>query len=622
MTHEFAIHNNIDPKSAMYVRVPTPENFKSTRDKDAYWDKERVKWVDGYSGVPGPLYFYIQECMIPDARGKPIRPYWRDGDQWAVEAYMEAYRTGWDVFYLKRREWGASSLFGGGMPVYHALLYPGSTCIMTSADKDRIRALFGKKLMTVYNKLHPDLKSPKARTSQFGYLLMAEEVPGYGGKKDFKGLNSEIWCKETVKTPTAFETYRAVYGLIDEIFLHKRAGEVRSSAYSCFMDNTEKIGTMVMAGSCGIGTTAGIEEGKKIYADSMNLQIITHFISGATCMKEYSTNGHSDIKGATEWIEREREKRSKAEDKKPYWTFIAQYPLYAEEILNMTADTVLPQELLFLVNQAEKNIADQQIKDITCNIERSPATHELRAIPDMKGKFHIIKYPEKGHTYGAGTDPIPFGNASLDDGSDLAIIIKDRFTNQHVAYYKERVLDSAVALHNCILLQDLYFGARTMIELNRGEVLLKEYMGASRTDLLSEMPTNLGIKFEKRKYKWGVYKNNHIEDRCNKYWFKWLYANAANIIIKLLCDETKKMTKTNTDLLDAALMEIIDHENFLETIKKASHKPLTTQVVEVYRDAHGVTQRRLKEIKINMTQTSITDIYNQQQILKTDQKHK
>lgn len=603
ITADFAILDKTKPPPPPYVRVPKP-TFRTNAERERYWDEQRRRWHEGYAGLTGLHYFALQECKIPDGRGRPIRPWWRDGDALACESLREAGRLQWDLFFLKRREFGLSGLFGGVAPLYYAMLNPGSEIIMTSADKDRIKLLFGKKLMTTYQELDPDIQSPNAKTRQEGYLFLAEEVKAKGRRTTYRGLQSQIWCKETVKNPAAFEAFRSVYGFLDELFLHPAATDVRNSAARCFMDGSEKIGTLVMGGSCGIGTTQGVEEGKKIYADSKNLKILTCFLPGTLCIKQFSINGHSDQKAALDWIMRERELLYQAEDKRPYWKFVADYPLSEDEVLGMTSDSVIPEDLMIQLNEAEKSIRAESVRENRYRIEPDENTGRLRAVPDSRGKHVIIEMPQPGHSYGSGTDPIPFGNASLEEGSEYANIIKNRTTQRHVAYYMERNLNVGAVLHEVKKLQTLYFEAATMLEFNRGEVIMKEYVDAGLKHLLAPMPVNLGIKWEKRTYPFGFGKNNKTEPRFNKIFMSWLYRHASNIRIRTLIDEIKAWTRRNTDLLDAAIAEAVDEEEAKYRARKASMRVLQpVEVCEVYRGADGKTHRRTKQVRVDMDRT-------------------
>ena len=51
------------PPAPLYVREPTP-TFTTTYESDKYWDEQRRRWIEGYSGLTGLHYFYLQEWHL------------------------------------------------------------------------------------------------------------------------------------------------------------------------------------------------------------------------------------------------------------------------------------------------------------------------------------------------------------------------------------------------------------------------------------------------------------------------------------------------------------------------------------------------------------------------------
>ena len=85
----------------------------------------------------------------------------------------------------------------------------------------------------------------------------------------------------------------------------------------------------------------------------------------------------------------------------------------------------------------------------------------------------------------------------------------------------------------------------------------------------------------------------------------FLYANANNIRMKALIEDLKRWTNANTDLLSAALMEILDHANSLQASKRVSARSVTTQTLTVVRDADGRTHRKLVDKTVSLQEKSI-----------------
>lgn len=581
------IHNNIDPKPPMYIRVPTPEHFKSEEAQRRYWDKEFNKWHTGYSGLTGIHYFMLQECVIPNDKGAPIRPHFRDCDMEFFESWEQCERDKLDMMVIKRREIGLSTFGGGIIPIYKALTNEGSECVITSASQKRLQSMFRKKTEGVYDKLNPYYRQEKIRKTQSGNLFIGIEDRA---TKTFSGLQSAIWSIDTTKDARGFESYRIVYGFCDEIFLHPHAPLVRESAQGSTRKGFEKTACLLLGGTCGQVNTKGAQAGIELYNDSAKNGIAVLFLGGTKGIEQYSVNGWCDERKAEEHILKRREELSKSQNKTGYFEYLTQFPLSIEEVFNLVADCALPQEVQLTLNDAEKKIQTEKI--VVGKYTMQSDSIKIIAQPDeMNGKIHIITPPVKGHVYLTGIDPIPFGNNSLGEGSDYALVVLDDTTKEPVAYYAERSFDSQMVVRNSVLLQRLYKsdifpqGAPAMLELNRGEVVLKDYLAMGADKLLAPMPIHLGIVFEERKYPFGVYMNNQIAARCEALCMKFLLAHGYKLRFKELIQQFRYLsTKTNTDILDAFKMALLFSEELMEMRKKQTPVYQNHKIVQLVRD--------------------------------------
>lgn len=297
--NEFNIIDNVSPKPAMYVRTPTPTHFNTRRDEDAYWDKEFSKWRDGYSGLTGMHYWFLQECIIPDGNGKPIHPVWRDCDSELFESWKFCEDEKHDLMVMKRRELILSTFGGGVVPLYTALTKAGSESVLTSASKTRLQSLFRKKTEFMYDRLNPYYKESKARKTQSGQLFIAKEDRA---TKTFSGLQSAIWSIDTTLDPFGFESFRASYMFIDEAWLHPKVATVKSSANSSRMEGFERLSPMLIGGTAGLMDQKGSQEALKVYKSSKETKTLVLFLGGVKGVKQFMVNGHTNEKAAEEWI--------------------------------------------------------------------------------------------------------------------------------------------------------------------------------------------------------------------------------------------------------------------------------------------------------------------------------
>jgi len=396
-----------------------PDTFRTTYEKEQYWDIEEKRWHEGYRGLTGRHYAYLTIGRIKTVTGKIIRPIWRDGDEYIIEEYERSIKLTQDTMVIKRREFGLTSLFGGFEPIYQAITSPGCTSLITSADKTRVQNLFTDKTMVMYNGLDNYIRPNRLSERDSRFLHLAEKDKRTG---KITGLDSKIVCRETADSDTnakCFEAYRARYIFLDELFLHPRPTIVRNSSQSCLMQGFEKKGFMVFGGSCGTEKNSDVEAlkkgaylGQQLWNDSVVLGIRALFIPGWMCiegapeiddnglptgkMLSFMENGHSDEKGATEWILKKRSILEKAQDKSPLYNFIKQYPLTIDEVFDINKMGVLPEYVYKKLNIAKKEIMRGENPVMQCDLYRD-LDGKVRTKEDKKGSFFILtpQYIEK-----------------------------------------------------------------------------------------------------------------------------------------------------------------------------------------------------------------------------------
>jgi hypothetical protein len=218
------------------------------KEKDIWWGRETEYWVKGRFGLTGAHYFSLTQATIKDATGYRMKPVWRDLDDLIYGAYEKARNSSWDLMVTKRREAGLSLTFGGIIPTWIALTNPGSTSLLTSADKTRLEEMYKDKLRVVYDGLDDYIRPGVISTRQAGYLHMGKIDNKTGG---ISGLDSKIVTRETVDSPTALEAYRAMHIFLDEFFLHPKADKVYRSAQASAKKGFLKVAPIVMGGKCG-----------------------------------------------------------------------------------------------------------------------------------------------------------------------------------------------------------------------------------------------------------------------------------------------------------------------------------------------------------------------------------
>lgn len=552
------------------------------KEKGLWFGREQDYWMEGRFGLTGLHYFALTQGTFESGTGAKIRPVWRDADDDIYGGYHDAKSRYCDYLVLKRREIGLSAIFGGVVPIHTALCYPGSTSVLTSADKTRLEQLYKKKLRVFFDNLDPDYRPNVVSSRQWGYLHMGKDV----GDGVVQGLNSIVAVRDTVVEPTAFEAYRAMHIFIDEFFLHPKADRVHRSAQASVKAGFRKLAPIVMGGSAGEGTIEGQKKGLYLWNNAEDLDIVTMFIpawKGVMEAPEYGEdgkptgkllnfcpNGHSDEKSATEWIMRTRERLDRLEDKMHLESFIKQYPLTVNEVFSIVGVGSLPQDIMNVVKTQERIILSSSPQIERVDVSRDPASDKIQILPSTEGKILMLQRPIPGHLYAAGIDPIPYNTDEM-VGSDQAIAIKDLDTNRYVCLYKDRDKSPDVIVETQIMLQELYGDAKAMIEVNRGGVTKDRYVTKGKTHLLAKKPVLIGKGLAKGPSSFGYYKNDWTAQRGIDYLFEYLRSYWNEVWFIEVIDELKLFLTSNTDYVDA----IISCEIFQKhiEIKKKLERP-------------------------------------------------
>ena len=583
------------------------------KEKDIWWGKEMEYWHEGRFGLTPAHYFSLTQATIKDATGYRMKPVWRDLDDLIYGAYEQAKKTSWDLMVTKRREAGLSLTFGGVIPMWIALTNPGSTSLMTSADKTRLEEMYKDKLRVVYDGLDDFIRPGVVATRQAGYLHL--------GKLDVKtgtvtGLDSKIITRETVDQPTSLEAFRAMHIFLDEFFLHPKADIVHRSAQASVKKGFMKVAPIVMGGSAGESSVIGQKKGAELWKNAESIRMLTVFLPGWMGISQapeldskgketgkilnFCPNGISNEKAAREWIMQTRELYDKMDDKSYLDNFIKQYPLDIQEVFSANAKGALPQDVIQKLNEQERILLASpppiEKADIQKDVDR-----KFNILPNKGGKFSILERFNSDHKYIAGMDPIPFISAKLNDGSENCIAIKDIDTNRYVAYYMERAIDPDIIVTNCINLQDYYGGAKMLVEANRGGVIIDQYKNRGRLDLMARRPSSLGKTFLATKEdikSYGWYKNDHTAERANAYLIDYLRHNWDNIYFPVLIEEAKNYLVDNTDFLDAVVSCEIFHKHIAEKNKQIVPEKPTIKMIPFVDYVNGKAVRTWKEVKL------------------------
>lgn len=608
----------IKPQSSKFVydkwAAKHALNPNATRkEKELWWGKETNEhWIDGRFGLTGAQYFFLTQATIKEATGRRMRPVWRDLDDLIYGAYDNARKTFWDLMVTKRREAGLSLTFGGVIPVWIALTNPGSTSLLTSADKTRLEEMYKDKTRVIFDGLDEFIRPAIISTRQSGYLHMGILDNKTGA---ISGLDSKIITRDTVDSPFSLEAFRAMHIFLDEFFLHPKADVVHRSAQASTKSGFTKVAPIVMGGSAGESSVIGQKKGAELWKNAETIKMLTVFLPGwmgimsapelddkgreTGRILNFCPNGHSDEKLATEWIHKTRENLDKLDDKSHLESFIKQYPLDIQEVFAANAKGAMPADVMSKLQHQERIILGNPPPIEKCELVRDMHEERVDVVPINKGKIIILERYNPLHKYIAGMDPIPFVSSKLNDGSDNCIVIKNIDTNRYVAFYKERALDPDIIMRNNILLQDYYGHAKVMIEVNRGGVIVDSYKNHNRLDLLAPRPTLLGKTFISGERSYGWYKNDHTGERANAYIIDYFRKFYEGVYFIEIIEEAKNYLADNTDIVDAMVSCEIYHRQIIEKSKRETNTAeFVTKKIPMIELIDGKSVRVWKEVRL------------------------
>lgn len=575
-----------DKEKPLFKWSGKPSVFKTIYEEDKWWDTEKGRWEIGYGGLTGRHYFTVTQGTYKTATNALITPDVRDGDMLVFEEYEVAKRKFLDYFIAKRRGFALSSIFGADIPMYEALTNPGSTNLITSADKKRLEELHKDKLLVFYSNLDPDIKPKTVSSRQTGYLHFGYD-DGSGG---IGGLNSKVISIQTSDKPSDasnFEAYRATSAFIDEVFLHPRPDEVVASAQASMMTGLRKVNPIVLGGSAGIASAQGSIKMQEYWLDAVNNDVHTLFIPGTLCITEapeyddngeatgrilnFCPNGRSDEKSAMEYILRTRDRLGRAKSKKKLIQFTKAFPLTIEELFDINTQSIFTEDINEIINEASNRIRSEKIPVTRWNLKRRTNGTVEPELNQVSGEFHILEHPQTGVRYGAGNDPIPFGHEegeSETKRSKNAVLIGEVFTKKPVAFHVERTHDADAAMLNALLLMDYYGVEELMVERNRGQMLIDSFKRNGYSLRLSREPSFMNPTKKIKPIGW--YKDAISAQTAAGELVKFIKNDISQLNIKELIDEIKKFMIDNTDLLDAFISFLLQARGIMEIIEKES----------------------------------------------------
>lgn len=594
----------------LYTYQPKP-NFKNDLERIKYWEIQKERWINGYAGLTGIHYFYMQECMIKSGTGgEYIRPYWRDVDSLIFGEIDKCLKENKSLLIYKRREIGASVIFGGCLPHYFMRLFPGCTCLMTSKEQSGIFKLFDDKTSVALDNMDVDIRPNvinRNQTKSSVYLKLQIKTRDKDGEVQIR--NSDLFCKETSETTrsvNAFSGTRAKYVYIDESPLHKRLSGLLQSIDATLKEGTKQTGFLAMAGTVESSlSNDDISKLDRLFRDSTHLNINTLFLPAWMGLSEFMVNGWSDQKRGEEWVAKEIERLDKLEDKSFVNAFKKNYPLSLEDIFNFGKSGRWESDVEELVRVQYNNVVKENIPITQCKLVDIGGKIETSVTP--KGNVFIMENPKPTIDYYLVIDGVATGKKTGDtEGSDVAGVVMKGYDPSGGSYspvciYTERpdnVEGSYIVLKSQAKYYNLYGGLKGInAEANASTAdhfstfLEKEGLGKymiHRKDLSGKGHSNTKKIFQAVTIDVRDWQIRQANIFLRKY--------IGNIKMLMLLKDMMKPNGENADILDAFLM-------FFPTVGADFDKPLPPkkqapprQIRVFVKDTNGAVRTEWKNV--------------------------
>lgn len=590
------IIDHISPPAPRWVYQPPPSFKTETERLKYYLDQEYPRWVEGYQGLTGQHYFYMQQCWLKDVDGNIFHPEWRDVDEFIFQKIDYCINNGRGLLVYKRREVGATSIFAGGLPFWFARIYPGCLINMTSKDRDGYVRMFDDKVMTCYNNIdeyvmnRTPLNKNNTKNQSFLKLAMKKRYDDGTSKVHETTLNL-VETSETEDSVTKFSGGRGKYSYVDEAPLHKRIKKLIRSMEATLMKGTEKKGFLAMAGTVEDKlSNKEIADFKDLIHDVKAFDIDDLFVPA--WMGLITQNGHSDEKAGTEWVLKKLEEKEKSSDPHDARAWRMNYPLSTSDIFQFSQGGMFEEDVAAMLQHTMDRLMNDGCPEAPYQIFAYGDSYEAK--PSVDGDFYLIEAPKKGIIYYCTIDSIGAGtDDGAEQGSKYAAIIFKGFdpaggSFEPVCTYYKRPKSVEQAYTATSIMMNWYNKFGGFKEVNyESNMATGDHFGTflKRTGLYKFAAprrdvSGKGIINTDKK---GQPVNEPVKEWQIKQANVFLRKYGPNIRSKLLLLDLMKKESENADLRSAFFMFMIsmwDFDKPVRQVKRQEYKTITRLVNE------------------------------------------
>ena len=488
-----------------YTSNVMPEKFSSKFERQEFEAEEIKRLINGYDGLSGKGYGWLNYAKIRALKGGKIVPQFRSAQEGyfrKMDELKNAAITGGDVRGIvgyKRRRVGFSWM--ASWNIWHnCATTPFWQVGMNSKGDVDSRRLFA--FVKFMHQNVPAFLRPRASVAdrrdymEFAYwydVIKKKVTASKGMNCEKRGLQS--WILSLPPTDNAHEGQAYNELLIDEAGKQDNLLKNWSFAEDTLLDNTRRVGIPVI-----LGTVGDIDKDGKglmemyLNSDSYSLDKFAYHGYNGLIMDEF---GNDMIEDAVRWIiyERDRRKNSSREVRE---AFVQKYPLNQRDAFNYVTSggvgniELINDQLIKLdINPPEKRVGWMR---------RKP-DGGVDFVPNPDGKVIVYEIPDpnRANGYVAGLDGVDHDDKRKSrDNSDLGLaIIAKPFgvaPPRLCVEYVDRPMKVDSFFEQSAMILEWYNFTKVLIEDNRYRAV--NYFKLHHPKLLPLVPKSLATAFK------------------------------------------------------------------------------------------------------------------------------
>jgi hypothetical protein len=512
-----------EKRTTKYKYTEFPE-FGNNIKARTEWEMEEIRrCMNGYDGIPGRYYYYLNHTFIKHKKRGKIRPDFRTMDlEWfKFLERVENERPIKGIVCIKRRQVGMSWKAAVDM-VWSATFNTYYEIGMNSKTETDSRNLFAK-VKFIYRHQSPFLRAATSTDRRDAMEFIIYDKDQFGNKVPVGGTGSTIISTAPVETGHAGNSYRKL--IMDEAGETEALEGIWSNAEDCIVQDGERTGIPIFFGTMGLVEKSGkglMEFWKN--ADMYDLERFPFYGYHELIMDEF---GNDDIEESVRFVLYKR-KKLEGGSPKVYKKYIQKYPLTEQDAFLSVGGGGVGNPLT--IAQQEINLYDRSYEVRVGRMKQIGETPQFE--PNPNGNFVIYELPQEGliHAYRAVLDPAEDDNVKKSkDTSDLGFTIAAKpfglLPLRLVAEYCHRPLKLEEAYQQ-FALACLIYNCKLTIEMNKGGwrafkwfeqyyPQLLEYAPKSATSARGGVELKYGVKMTPdRKNQMEGLLNEYIDNHC------------------------------------------------------------------------------------------------------------